>query len=148
MLAASWGKSRIFMELIEHGADPNAQDNEGRTVLMYAVTQERSSIVIDLIAKGANPIYGTRLRPAKNEIAIAIKATTKTILAIPAALVAMPPNPNSAATSATIKNMIAQLNIAFSLVSGFEPWLKQLSGQRPICVAAPTRTHRNATGRL
>lgn len=55
-----------------------------------------------------------------------IKKMINNIFAMPAAVPAMPPNPNTAAIKATIKNKIVQLNIKvpFELVltlSGTEP---------------------------
>jgi hypothetical protein len=43
-----------------------------------------------------------------------IRATTKMIFAIPAALAAMPKNPNTPAINAMMKNAIAQTNMTAS----------------------------------
>jgi hypothetical protein len=59
-----------------------------------------------------------RLAPKSNESTKSTRKTKKRIFAIEAAPAAIPPNPNSAATSAMIRNVIVQRNIRvnFSLV--------------------------------
>lgn len=54
-----------------------------------------------------------------SEIRNATSATRKMIFAMPAAAEAIPPNPNRAATSATIRNIKAQENIESSVKVSF-----------------------------
>jgi hypothetical protein len=53
----------------------------------------------------------TRPRPNRRETTNRTRNTKKRILAIPAAVPAMPPNPSTAAMSAITRNVIAQLSI-------------------------------------
>jgi len=56
-------------------------------------------------------------RPNKNDTNANTKNTKKRIFATPAALAAMPPKPNTAASSAITKNIAAQYNIVKLLQS-------------------------------
>src|ERR1700744_4263104 len=55
-----------------------------------------------------------RVKPAKRLSTKSTSAITNRICAIPAAVEAMPPKPNTAATSATKRNIRAQYSIAYS----------------------------------
>jgi len=68
--------------------------------------------MIDLV------IYYIRLLlPITSEITSRIRKMKKIILAIPAALAAIPPKPNKAATNAIIKNVTVQRNITLKFYS-------------------------------
>jgi hypothetical protein len=60
-----------------------------------------------------NPLagYTARRRPVKKLMTARMSATTKMILAMPAALAAIPANPKMAAMSAITKNTTAQYNM-------------------------------------
>src|SRR5689334_18371169 len=64
------------------------------------------------------PQWFRRMAPANRLTTNRTKAMTNRIWAIPAAVEAMPPNPNTAATSATIRNINDQYSIACSLHGG------------------------------
>lgn len=59
--AASNGRARVVKQLIKAGANPNIQDEQGRTALMVAASTTTPSgdvvkkIVIELLNAGANP---------------------------------------------------------------------------------------------
>lgn len=55
--------------------------------------------------------YRLRYPPVSNEITSTTRAMKNTILAAPAALAAIPPNPKNAAINATTKNMMDILNM-------------------------------------
>jgi len=44
MAVASGGKTKLLETLLEHGADVNAQDAEGKTALLYAVDEGRDEV--------------------------------------------------------------------------------------------------------
>jgi ankyrin repeat protein len=49
-----WGRDSIVEFLIKRGADVNAKDDEGKTVLMHAVERFHVELVKTLIEKGAD----------------------------------------------------------------------------------------------
>ena len=53
-IAVSMNNTEAAEALLAHGADPNFQDNKGRTALMYAVLVS-SEMVMTLLAGGADP---------------------------------------------------------------------------------------------
>jgi low affinity Fe/Cu permease len=85
-------------------------------------------------------LYGTvderpRMRPKMAEITNSMIATKKMILAISTANPAMPPNPKTAAISATIKKVKAQPSMALLLVSQFRVINVRQKGNVPSSVA-------------
>jgi cytohesin len=53
--AALFGDIDKIGEILKKGADPNAQDTNGLTPLLYAVREERTEIVYLLLKNGADP---------------------------------------------------------------------------------------------
>src|SRR5262249_31785580 len=70
-----------------------------------------------------------------------MSATTKMILAMPAALAAIPKNPNSPAISAMMKKVIAQPNMAYSYALTHE----RSSGHATLGARASARDERGST---
>lgn len=53
MVAASKGKSSFVRELLAHGADPNAEDNDNWTALLCAAKEGHYDIVLQLLEHNA-----------------------------------------------------------------------------------------------
>lgn len=53
MVAASKGKSTFVRELLAHGADPNADDNDNWTALLCAAKEGHYDIVLQLLEHNA-----------------------------------------------------------------------------------------------
>lgn len=53
MVAASKGKSNFVRELLAHGADPNAEDNDNWTALLCAAKEGHYDIVLQLLEHNA-----------------------------------------------------------------------------------------------
>jgi cytohesin len=53
--AAAWGHPEVVEFLLEHGADPNIQDNNGGTPLHVAAWNGHREVVELLLEHGANP---------------------------------------------------------------------------------------------
>lgn len=54
MVASQYGRPSMVSELLAHGSDPSAEDNDGWTALLLAAKHGRTNICSDLLDHGAN----------------------------------------------------------------------------------------------
>lgn len=54
MLAASKGRISFVRELLSHGADPNAEDGDSWSALLFAAKEGYADVCHELLEHGAN----------------------------------------------------------------------------------------------
>jgi ankyrin repeat protein len=69
MLAVRSGQADIALNLIEHGAQANPQNNNGDTALLYAVSTDSPALVARLLDQGSDPYRRNELGESARALA-------------------------------------------------------------------------------